>query len=1516
MECPGCGAGSKSHAARCRACGAIFESADLEQINQLEFLRERLVKWGEVGLLPSKAAAQVVALTDREIEDCLGKMTDQSSVQTARLPTQPTIPLAAPVFVVPVQSKPARDLSKWGLNPTTVGAPTVKAGKLVPPRGVAPPKPAKPAKPAFSWKQVGIYLMSERTLNGLLGIGAFLILAAAVVISTVNPTGLSPLPHLGMMLATTAVFYAAGIIVRRKLDLARTGAALLGIGAAFIPLDTLTLGRDILQLDWAMNWLAASILCLPLYLISHLVLRGRAFALLSAGSGASLVLAAGNQFGAPSAWTCSALSLLAICYLLLGHRIHRDWMTLAWSLFWTAQVLTPFAMVTLLAARLLPSDVLNNLPSAWQSDLLAQRGAALDYAAGAAWWLGVVFYLLAARTSGQRVWRDIAAWVLPFAFLFTLTKAPWSTGWDGFCLAPMALGYLLYGRFVIRLPRQANGAYRYRDTGREGVFQVALVLGLAAAAWPWAQFTSEIVTLATLSLTFAAAALLLRQRAWAYVAAYLVVTIQIRRQTVPSTYINAAKHLRLEQISASLTFALVAALMLAVGEYLVRRSGESQRPFPETALGLGAWRSIFSGALFSAGYGCAVLAVGFAFSDGTTVDRLSPTAIAGLLVVVGILAISAVTRRTGPLLYPAVGLLLAPFSAVAIQLAHDHGTTLSDPALARFLALFGIGYLALAARLDGADGRYARPLYVAGYLLGVGTIVAALPDRAIYMQLIGLILLTYVWSAWRVHRDRFPSFTRLLTLLPSSPDRVVLSMLFQYLAVWLFPGWLLLLENLWRPAAGPADYGLVASALAPIYLALGLVFRRIRAEYRLPWFLAGYVLSALGPLIAAPDRNLSMAALALSIGVYAASAVWSRREEWLWLTAVLIPALLYQILYRFSDPMRFYGIALVALSVGYGLMGLTLQHRRVNNLFRPFKEPFGRLAVPFPAMGQILCVGGLIVGLGAHDQVLVFLAWSLGAGHYAAAYYLCRGNFNWPLALTGAAAYILGVEMTPAFPDQFGAALLPLAAAYLPGIELLRRRQNKADLRAERKCFRNLLAGWSMPFSLVGHGSALVAAVWAGAYLDTGAQNGTLVTVVWLVAALYGACAAISRRSRWIYPAMAYALAAYEVTIVFVVPGRTATTAFAANIVAVWLLFIACHVVSRTRSVPDPASRHPHPWTNQWARPLLLYGALVMGVSTVASLVRPIDGLSMLTAAAYTPLLVVFAGLWRDRVLAWGSVLLAAALYQEGLIVAGTPSADQPLYWTGAALLAACLGLVLHAADKKTTDLWVKPLCAAAVATWVLAGLTTMNKVADNHQALRTLTLILAIGSPACIVAGIRLRQSLYIVAGVVALSAAYILEMTYLNVTQPQAFAIPAGIAMYLLAYREWRQGDKPELKHLLEIGALAALLGTSLLQALGQFDAVGSRLPYEVILLLEGVAILAYGAALRWTNTFFAGGAAIVAGTLIVMAGPLSDLSVVYLILLIGCAMIAAVVFLEQRRREIPLWIDEVRVRLETWS
>jgi hypothetical protein len=293
------------------------------------------------------------------------------------------------------------------------------------------------ARPAFSWGQVGTYLLSERTLNTLLGLGAFLILASGVVISTLNPTHLPPLGHLGAVMATTTIFYGAGYGVRQRLGLTKTGAALLAIAAAFIPLDIWTLGqRALLDWDAGVMWLVASLLCLPVYLASHALLRDRTFAGLTALAGGSALLAALHWLRVPPEWGLCALPTLAMGYVTLARRLRPSWSALAWALFWTAQVTTPLTMAWLMAARF--------SPIVWQAVAARAPGAPSEYAMGGGWWLGVAFYVLCACLFQHSRYQYLAAWMLPVAFLFTLTKAPWDASWYNLCLALLAAGYLAY----------------------------------------------------------------------------------------------------------------------------------------------------------------------------------------------------------------------------------------------------------------------------------------------------------------------------------------------------------------------------------------------------------------------------------------------------------------------------------------------------------------------------------------------------------------------------------------------------------------------------------------------------------------------------------------------------------------------------------------------------------------------------------------------------------------------------------------------------------------------------------------------------------------------------------------------------------------------------------------------------------------------------------------------------------------------------------------------------------------
>ncbi|HWE60701.1 MAG TPA: hypothetical protein VHB98_03245, partial [Chloroflexota bacterium] len=122
------------------------------------------------------------------------------------------------------------------------------------------------------------------------------------------------------------------------------------------------------------------------------------------------------------------------------------------------------------------------------------------------------------------------------------------------------------------------------------------------------------------------------------------------------------------------------------------------------------------------------------------------------------------------------------------------------------------------------------------------------------------------------------------------------------------------------------------------------------------------------------------------------------------------------------------------------------------------------------------------------------------------------------------------------------------------------------------------------------------------------------------------------------------------------------------------------------------------------------------------------------------------------------------------------------------------------------------------------------------------------------------------------------------------------------------------------LEVAGLVILLGTSLLQATGQLGAGEHRLAYDALLLTEGAMAWIASAVLHWKRTFFAANAAIVAAVCIWLAGPLASLpraniGGLWMVFIIGCSLIGLAIVMERCRERIPLWIDEVRLRLETW-
>lgn len=1623
MQCPRCAYQNQATTVQCPRCRGTYPHAELEEIGHLRYTHDRLDHWWTDGTLPARLAQHLIALIDAEtraLQQRLAPAAPAAQIVAGPVPDDLATALVTEVARHPVSAHGAA----LAAPPATATVPLVArppaGSQPAPARAAQPAKPAKPPRPAFSWRQVGVYLLSERTLNALLGLGAFLILAAAVVISTVNPTGLAPLPHLAAMLCTTLVFYGAGAFVQQRLRLMHTGAVLLAIGAAFVPLDLWTLGRDILILDPRSIWVLASVVCLPLYLASHLWLRDRAFALLTAVAGVSLVLSLTHTLGIAPIWGGTGLIVLSIVYLALGHRLRRDWEHLCWALFWTAQIAVPAAMASLLALRFVPTLSSSFPPAVWVDVLGAHPGASLDYAVGAAWWLGVAFYALAARLFAHRGYAFAAAWALPAAYLFTLTRAPFGAAWYGPWLAILAAAYLAFGRGVQRLPvgvtrpglgqllqqpvyqvclvlslvaglwpavtltgafvspaealslwllvgvyaaaactfrhvafryvaaylipvalaltpahyiarlpdmpslgiaalaacyllfgRFALGMARLGDrtasylaVAREPVCQVAWLLTLVAALWPAVTASAasgvEVATLLAVALLYGGAAFLLGQRAWAHVAAYLL----------PVAGGLAMARLGLDDGATILGWALQALALLAAAEVAARRAGEGRRPLLPTVIGLGQWRSRFASPLFSVAYAATLPAIAIGLGQGAALSHMPATGIAGLLLVVAVYAASSPLRRTSVPLYPATWLFLAPFSALAAHAYDWAGWGLTLPHEARLLALLGLGYLALAGIVDRARGHYARPLYLAAYaLLALGIALGA-GDRAVTVQTMGLAVLGCAYSALLVHRGKHPSSSWLVACLCSGAATWVLDaaeMLFQYLAVWLFPVWLLLLQSLRQPAPAPADYGMALALLAPLYAALGLGSERIHAAYRLPWLLGGFALSALGPLLALPDPTLRVAALAVSISLYVAAALQSRRHEWLWLAALLGPVLLLEIIYGFGDPARAYGIALVALSLGYGALGLVVQRRGLRERPKPF-------ALPFLAIGQALCVLGLVLAVATGDTGLVLIGFCLGALHYAAAAAVSRrGEFAAPLAISLAVVYVCALLRSPLPVSGYGLGLLPGLVAFLVMGEVFRRVTAGAGRVAERSA---QLSAWSTPSNAILHLGVVAS------FTLSGLGDGSETLTWWGLTALYLALAALRRRPGPLYPAIGLALASYLATASLLAPGTSAIVLVSWLTAPVWLLFCLAHALGRAHSGAGTVAPWHLRWSGRagadpWARPLLVWGAVVLVYSAVRGGIElpAVAPLELAVTVSYAILLAGFSLLWQSRSLVWMGIALAALACQETLALAAVSAASQPVYWAGAAMIACLAGSGLRRLPGLSAGLWAVPLLQAAVAASALAICLAAGNLAHGRLALQPLAATLAVIGLAALTEGIAGRQPHLRYLGLGLLNGGYICELLFRQVGEPQTFALPLGLTLLLAAYLEWRRGAA-RARTVLEIAALLIILGTTLVQGCGGLGVGSARFGYDTFLLLESVAVFGLGAVLRWKRTFFAACAAIVADVVILLADPLRAMGTWYLMAIIGCAMIGLVVFLEQRRQQIPLWIDEVRVRLESWD
>ena len=171
------------------------------------------------------------------------------------------------------------------------------------------------------------------------------------------------------------------------------------------------------------------------------------------------------------------------------------------------------------------------------------------------------------------------------------------------------------------------------------------------------------------------------------------------------------------------------------------------------------------------------------------------------------------------------------------------------------------------------------------------------------------------------------------------------------------------------------------------------------------------------------------------------------------------------------------------------------------------------------------------------------------------------------------------------------------------------------------------------------------------------------------------------------------------------------------------------------------------------------------------------------------------------------------------------------------------------------------------------------------------------------------------LLAGVALLLAAWAVLLLSNDVAQPQWYAIPAGLYLTGVGFLERRVGRKP-LALIIEALGLAVLLVATFSQSL---DGGAAGLPYFILLIVEAMGAMTWGALRRLKSPFFIGLAANVINVLaqlaLLFAGP-STLIRWLIIGGTGLFIVAAAVFVERQRERLVARAVAWREALAAWD
>jgi hypothetical protein len=169
--------------------------------------------------------------------------------------------------------------------------------------------------------------------------------------------------------------------------------------------------------------------------------------------------------------------------------------------------------------------------------------------------------------------------------------------------------------------------------------------------------------------------------------------------------------------------------------------------------------------------------------------------------------------------------------------------------------------------------------------------------------------------------------------------------------------------------------------------------------------------------------------------------------------------------------------------------------------------------------------------------------------------------------------------------------------------------------------------------------------------------------------------------------------------------------------------------------------------------------------------------------------------------------------------------------------------------------------------------------------------------------------------ASVLLLQLAFIIRLLLVNATQPQLYILPVGLGCLVIGWLE-RANANRRAAILLEGLGLVLVLGTSLLQTMSLQTAGIDKGWYGMLLLVEGLMAVGFGAGNRLRYYFFGGIAALLLDLLALLADPVRAANMWVTLGLTGLVLIATALFLE-RKRELVLQVSKDWLnRLKQWD